>query len=234
MKTNKILKMLTALTGILIILSMTPAVFAQADNSAAGKGTAETQTNTDGSDAKTPQKPSRKSGQPDFSKLPENLTEEDLEEFFEKYFSEKGPRPEDGKKSDGKYKKGQTTENIEMPGEQNMPAEPQVKNRDFPRDPHSKDSRPFPPKCDNDRDDDDDDDDDDEAEDLHEHKGFRKHGIDFSELPDNPTDEEILDFFKKNFPGKNKPEGTETAPITKPTPQTPEKEPSEEPTPETL
>ena len=60
MKTNKILKMLTALTGILIILSMTPAVFAQADNSAAGKGTTETQTNTDGSAAKTPQKPSRK------------------------------------------------------------------------------------------------------------------------------------------------------------------------------
>ena len=90
MKTNKIMKMLTALTGILIILSMTPAVFAQTDNSAAGKETAETQTTTDGSAAKTPQKPSRKSGQPDFSKLPENLTEEDLEEFFEKYFSEKG------------------------------------------------------------------------------------------------------------------------------------------------
>ncbi len=34
-------------------------------------------------------------------------------------------------------------------------------------------------------------------------KTARKHGIDFSELPDDPTDEEIVEFFKKYFMGKD-------------------------------
>ena len=31
----------------------------------------------------------------------------------------------------------------------------------------------------------------------------RKHHVDFSELPENPTDEEIVEFFRKNFMGEN-------------------------------
>ena len=38
-------------------------------------------------------------------------------------------------------------------------------------------------------------------------KASRRHGFDFSELPDDPTDEEIVEFFKKYFMGKD-PAGT--------------------------
>ena len=45
-----------------------------------------------------------------------------------------------------------------------------------------------------------DDDDDDRFEDRG--KG-RRHGVDFSELPEEPTDEEIVEFFKKYFMGND-------------------------------
>lgn len=206
MKTNTVRKMMLAFMAVLMLCSAFGAAFAETEATAVPEGETESQTETQGSSDHRGAHRSRKGGkgrqdsfedwfedkiedcegQIDFSELPENPTDEEVMEFFSKYFcGQSSARTGDGK----------------------------------PKGHHGKS---------------DDDDQYDWLEDWFEDKiDARKNSVDFSTLPENPTDDEILEFFRTNFlneePEKPAEENAEDAAVQPEAPDTPEtEEPAEE------
>ena len=217
MKTNKVVKMLIALMAIVILNSLTVSAFADTGSNTAPETIA----------SKRGQKQNRgqnfgydddrledwfenriefRENRVDFGQLPEKPTDEEMLEFFKKYFTGEGA---------GQITNGQSNQTIPQDngcgrrdqssvkpnmGTENLPMRPMKQN-------HEKADR---------------------FEDWFEDRiDARKHHVDFSELPENPTDEEIVEFFRKNFMGEttgNVPAKPQTDQRSAPDTQT-EKEP---------
>ncbi len=199
MKTNKATKLLLALMALLTILSLTAGVFAQTDTNNQDPS-AETQSDTAETDQSGTERLSRKDRKDhrmkdidddddddddhrwdkvDFSELPENPTEEELKDFFEKNFPGKSLHSD---KADKRSQEGKP----EMPETKGDNFSSNRKPMQGQQKGHSVETKPSKDK----------------SPSMEDRKDSRRHGIDFSELPDDPTDEEILEFFKKYFMGE--------------------------------
>ena len=205
MKTNKLNQMIIAFMAVVMLFALTAAAFADntanTDPNAAQTETPETQGEKSASCKHSRGKGSVKGNRHgrfneddfedwfedriekhgkhvDFSELPENPTDEEILEFFKKYFlgettarmdtvnttpdaaQTETPEAETAETAGGKHGRGKGSGKGHRHG--------QFDEEDF----------------------------EDWFEDRIEKRG--KHA-DFSELPENPTDEEILEFFRKNF-----------------------------------
>ena len=223
MKTNKSTKMIFALLAVLTIFCLTAAAFAQSEAESSGENA---QTGAEAADqqAAEPEKGGKKDGKnhpgrrtkdddrfedwfedriealehgADFSELPEDPTDEELLDFFKKYFTgteTTGTETDKSAKKDPAAREGRSSR-------EGQPEHGRKKGHGSDSDPSAADTngngtRPSRRmKHDDDR--------ADWFEDWFENRIEEyKNGVDFSELPENPTDEEMLEFFRKYFMGK--------------------------------
>ena len=178
MKTNKITKLMIALLAVLTVFSLTAAALAGTGSDTTGENT-ETQAEASAKTASTHEKHGHKDGKNrpahtkkynddrfedwfedridarkhdvDFSKLPENPTDEEMLDFFKQNFLGDAPEKKSNTKPERPVKKDRTADRFE-----------------------------------------------DWFEDCIDDRG---HNVDFSQLGEDPTDEEIVEFFKNNFMG---------------------------------
>ena len=234
MKTNKVTRIIVALMAVVLFCSMAAGAFAQTESAPA----AEEKSGKSGRRMKDDiedwfedwfeDRIEALEDKVDFSELPEEPTEEELMDFFVKYFMDdakaedkdgKADAPKHGGKHSDKGKPGKDSTEGSSFGKDHKPGKDRPEGRGF-----GKDHKPEDPRADRF---------DDWFEDRIEGRG--RH-VDFSELPENPTDEEIVEFFRKYFmdgdsvvnfgkpkgprhPGK--PEAApEAAPETEPAPET--------------
>lgn len=171
MKTNKITKIIIAIMAVVILSSLTATAFADTGSNLLPEGTAYKK---DGRGHGKHQNGERfedwfedridsRERSTDFSQLPNNPSDEEMIEFFQKYFTGQEPTGESGKNG----KQGRCS-----------------KNR----------AEWF--------------------EDWFEKRiESRSRYVDFSQLPENPSDEEMIEFFRKNFTGdSNRKEPQDQAP----------------------
>ena len=193
MKTNKVVKMLIALMAVVILNTLTVSAYAETGSEtlpetfAFKRGQKQNREqnfgyNDDRLEDWFENRIESRENRVDFGQLPEKPTEEDMLEFFKQYFTgESTGQTTDGKsgqtapQDNGCGRRDQSTARPNM-GTENLPMRPMRQN-------HEKADR---------------------FEDWFEDRiDARKHHVDFSELPENPTDEEIVEFFRKNFMGEN-------------------------------
>ena len=201
MKTNKITRIIIAIMAVVILSSLTVSAFAETGTDTASEVYA----------FKRGQKANRENkGQlkkhdddwfedwfekrieahennVDFSQLPENPTEEEMIEFFKNNFIGEGTGRTGNSKSDESAKKDHKSNKRDQSSATPDTNGEKSSGRSMKHD-HDKADR---------------------YEDWFEDRiDARKHHVDFSELPENPTDEEIVEFFRKYFLNNN----TEAAP----------------------
>ena len=192
MKTNTITRIIIAIMAVVILNSLTVSVFAETgtDVSSEAYSVKRGQKENKGNKSQTKKhdddwfedwfekRIENRENEVDFSQLPENPTEEEMIEFFKKNFigenagkTGKEKSDESAKKDHKSNKRDQTSVNAETEEEKSS-RRPMKHNHDKA----------------------------DRYEDWFENRiDACKHHVDFSELPENPTDEEIVEFFRKNF-----------------------------------
>lgn len=194
MKTNMITRIIIAIMAVVILSSLTVSVFAETGTDVSSeahafkRGQRENKGQTKKHDDDWfedwfEKRIEDRENEVDFSQLPENPTEEDMIEFFKENFIGEdsvrkgtGKSDESAKKDHKSNKKDQSS--VKPETEEGKPSgRPRKHNHDIA----------------------------DRYEDWFEDRiDACKHHVDFSELPENPTDEEIVEFFRKNFLNKDK------------------------------
>ncbi len=194
MKTNKSTRIIIAIMAVVILSSLTVSVFAETGTDVSSeayafkRGQKENKGQTKKHDDDWfedwfEKRIEDRENEVDFSQLPENPTEEDMIEFFKKNFigenagkTGNGKSDESAKKDHKSNKRDQASANAET--EEGKSSRRPMKHN------HDKADR---------------------YEDWFEDRiDACKHHVDFSELPENPTDEEIVEFFRKNFMNEDK------------------------------
>ena len=229
MKTNKITKLMIAFLAVLTVFSLTATAFAQTGTDTTGENT-ETQAEASAQTGSAPEKHGHKDGKTR-SGHPKKYDDDRFEDWFEDRI--------DARKHDVDFSQlpeNPTDEEMLDFFKQNFLGEAPEKKSD------AKQERPVKKDRKADR-----------FEDWFEDRiDDRGHRVDFSQLGEDPTDEEIVEFFKNNFMGgrsdkSGKPSGepedttltpdqpdTEQAPESEPAPESVEPAPAEQPAEESV
>ena len=229
MKTNKITKLMIAFLAVLTVFSLTATAFAQTGTDTTGENT-ETQAEASAQTGSAPEKHGHKDGKTR-SGHPKKYDDDRFEDWFEDRI--------DARKHDVDFSQlpeNPTDEEMLDFFKQNFLGEAPEKKSD------AKQERPVKKDRKADR-----------FEDWFEDRiDARGHRVDFSQLGEDPTDEEIVEFFKNNFMGGRSGEngkhsgghkdsslpadqpGIEPAPGSEPAPESVEPAPAEQPAEESV
>ena len=207
MKTNKVTKLMIALLAALTLFCLTTTAFAGTETGKQREKT-KTQAETSKPSAPAPEKHGHKDGK-NHPARPMKYNDDRFEDWFEDRI--------DTRKHDIDFSKlpenATDKEMLEFFIENFIGEASRQKGDARPERPMKKDRKA------------------DRFEDWFEDRiDEREHCVDFSQLGENPTDEEIVAFFRNNFMDNNTSPKTEPAPKAEPAPESIEPAPVEQPT----
>lgn len=184
MKTNKVTKLMTALLAALTFFSLTATAFAGTGKQG---GKSQTQTETSRQSAPAPDERGQKNGKNRPSR-PMKYDDDRFEDWFEGRIDERRHNVDFSKLPESPSDE----EMLEFFKDNFMGKAPEQKSDARPERPMKKDRKA------------------DRFEDWFEDRiDEREHCVDFSQLGEDPTDEEIVEFFRNNFMGQTSPRKTD-------------------------